>query len=1069
MRNSKVKLVKKLVSVSLAVMFLGSNINFAALAADNWSEVQSAVSGMQGTSGTVELNNDMETNGQALNLGAPPVPSSLTINGKNHTVTATNHASGNGYIINNGTNLTINQTNFKDGNVTDANGGAIQNTAGLTVNGTSETKAVFSNNVVQGYGGAVANTGSGVASFDNVKFEGNAANGTNNQGFGGAIYNETTADGSLTITNSEFESNTAQSYGGAFANLAGEVDIVHTDFTANSVSAGDGGAIVNWANTEISGGSTFSGNTATANGGAIINGSVSNFTQDANLTIRDTLFENNYAPTVGGAIINRGNTNDHVNTLTIGEGTRFVNNGYGWNTGSSSYNYTMSGGAISNESPTVAGGTNPILNIQGSANNKVEFTGNMASSNGGAIRNAGIATINNATFTENGFHQDRTTTSGGAVYNSVNTFGAAGNTEYSAGRITISNSEFTNNRATNGGAVYNNNGTATIINSNFSGNTSTNADRGGGAIYAGAGSTTTLRAENAEMNVGTSESVANVTDSISLNGATGNEVTLNLEANNGTLNINSMVIGTEDAGTDENLANINVNGNGVGSVNVNGDAKVQYSNIAMNTGGTLHFAKDTGLDVSNALNFNGGTLNMLNGVVSDLQVKSIDVNANSNLFVDVDLANQRMDNFLKGDGTNNINQVGSIADGTFLNIAGMKSISEAGEDGATILFTDIDNLIGHVSSNGSKVIESPKYKYSVEQITVPTTGGSGMAQSWDPGEYFHFERIGDSDSVIAAPVAAQAAFLIMDNLYRQSFANMDMVTLMTPEQRLAWKMRNKYASAAKGYHTGVYAPNIIPEERDGWYFRPFTNFENIPLKNGPRVSNVSYGTLIGGESDLIDLGHGWDGNFSVFAAYHGSHQAYNGVGIWQNGGTLGAVGTAYKGNFWTGLTANIGASAAEASTMWGNDGFPILMTGAAWKSGYNWGLLNNKLVIQPSYMMSYTFVNVFDFTNSAGVRITQDPLHAIEIIPGLRIIGNLKNGWQPYIGLNMTWNIMDKTKFYADDVALTPLSVKPYFEYGVGLQKRCGDRFTGFGQAMLRNGGRNGIAFTLGFRWALGH
>ena len=64
---------------------------------------------------------------------------------------------------------------------------------------------------------------------------------------------------------------------------------------------------------------------------------------------------------------------------------------------------------------------------------------------------------------------------------------------------------------------------------------------------------------------------------------------------------------------------------------------------------------------------------------------------------------------------------------------------------------------------------------------------------------------------------------------------------------------------------------------------------------------------------------------------------------------------------------------------------------------------------------------------------------------------------------------MDNTKFYANEVALPQLSVKPYFEYGVGMQKRTGDRFTGYGQAMLRSGGRNGIALTLGLRWALGH
>lgn len=48
------------------------------------------------------------------------------------------------------------------------------------------------------------------------------------------------------------------------------------------------------------------------------------------------------------------------------------------------------------------------------------------------------------------------------------------------------------------------------------------------------------------------------------------------------------------------------------------------------------------------------------------------------------------------------------------------------------------------------------------------------------------------------------------------------------------------------------------------------------------------------------------------------------------------------------------------------------------------------------------------------------------------------------------------------------MSVDPYFQYGVDLQKRAGERFTGFGQAMVRNGGRNGIALSFGFRLALG-
>ena len=64
----------------------------------------------------------------------------------------------------------------------------------------------------------------------------------------------------------------------------------------------------------------------------------------------------------------------------------------------------------------------------------------------------------------------------------------------------------------------------------------------------------------------------------------------------------------------------------------------------------------------------------------------------------------------------------------------------------------------------------------------------------------------------------------------------------------------------------------------------------------------------------------------------------------------------------------------------------------------------------------------------------------------------------------MVWNIIGDTKFRANDVYLPELSVKPFVQYGVGVQKRWGDRLTGFLEGMIRNGGRNGIALMFGFR-----
>lgn len=476
--------------------------------------------------------------------------------------------------------------------------------------------------------------------------------------------------------------------------------------------------------------------------------------------------------------------------------------------------------------------------------------------------------------------------------------------------------------------------------------------------------------------------------------------------------------------------------------------------------GTLKYSDDSYLANGgmNAITFNGGNLDLRNGVASNIPLYGLALKSNSNIFVDVDLANKSMDKLT----ANNSSYTGGK-----LNVAGMNLLSDAINDFTSINFTEDNNLKSNVAYTGdSQVAYSPIYKYNINynanngnfEFKRGNGGGGGNASdAFNP-------------AVLTGPVGAQlGSYLTQLNTYEQAFANMDMLMLMPRAQRIAMKYANKYASTQGTGEGGVitFSPNQIPEEQKGLWFRPFATFENVGLKNGPNVKNIGYGSLFGGDSDLLELKHGWDMQYSFYGGYNGSNQYYNGVSIYQNGGSLGASSTWYKDNFFTGLTANVGANVGEASSMYGNEDFTMLATGIASKTGYNWELANGKFIVQPSFLMSYTFVNTFDYTNAAGVRISSDPLHAIQIAPGLKFIGNLKNGWQPYIGLQMVWNVMDRARFKANDVSLPNMSVDPYFQYGIGLQKRIGDRFTGFGQAMLRNGGRNGIALQFGFRWAI--
>lgn len=1101
MRKTKVKEIKKFVVLASALFMFATG---SAFAATTWSDIQT-----EANSGTAVINGPIQKNDTdaVINLGsgAVPVPTINITGGTNAVI----DANGNGYAMINTANTTIENVNVTGANVTSATqsspSGAVTNATGATLNlvGTivdknnvSASNTSFSDNTSTYNGGAVVN--SGFLNVNSMQFNNNSSTAAgSNEGIGGAIYSANSNGAgavTLNIVDSLFYGNTARNFGGAIANTVGYAVIKDTNFISNSSginnSGTQGGAILNSALMDIEG-SNFYNNTTGEYGGAIANSLNDTLGVATNtvLTIKNSNFSGNIAGFGGGSIYNKGSEGDRYNIVNVGEGVNFVNNAVGTvaNVGGQSVvTIVGSGGAIFNADATNPGAPNQhdgILNIVGSSSNNVLFEKNIATS-GGAIYNKGQANIEYAVFKENGksdlnINNDAITTDGGAIYNVDESYGS-GNIQ--VGTTVVKNSTFTGNVANRGGAIYNASGSVVVVDTSFDHNSANNSQNGG-ALYAAADSDTIFRADSKDMSIGyynseVDNSVVNAQDTIAL--ASGANASLQAAANK-TLNVYSNVYG--NGGATVNINNNYDDGSNIyestGTVRFANDARIVRSNIVLN-GGRLSFDHDRNLGavgdeaLANNLTLNGGTLDLLNNEfgANQLYVNNLTLTKDTKVELDVNLSQAKMDSLISG---TNVGSFGSDLDGDGnvddavgnIIVSAMKSTTDTNASSVDILFTDAEYLEGHVGlDSGAEVIEGPIYKYAVQHNSISHTGGTtgGLAA----GEWFNFKRLGNSDAVLAGPVAAQSAFLLMDNIYRQSFANMDMVTLMTPEQRMAWKMRNKYASV-DALHRGVYAPNVIPEERDGWYLRPFTNFENVPLKNGPKVSNVFYGTLIGGESDIIDLGKGWDGNFSFFGAYHGSHQAYNGNSIWQNGGSVGGVATAYKGNFFTGITANVGASAARATNVFGSEDFPILMTGAAWKSGYNWGLMNNKLVIQPSYMMSYTFVNVFDYTNSAGVNITQDPLHAMEFIPGIKIIGNLPNGWQPYAAVNMTWIAMDRTKFYANEAALTRLGIKPFVEYGVGLQKRYGDRFTGFGQAMLRNGGRNGIAFTLGMRWALGN
>ncbi len=773
----------------------------------------------------------------------------------------------------------------------------------------------------------------------------------------------------------------------------------------------------------------------------------------------------------------------------------FIGNG-----GTSDY-----GGAIYNDGLLTVNDnlkrTSYIGNITGTfLNNHVQYKG-------GAIYNTGkIDSITNSHFQNNYAESYNENTYGGAIYNNINwSWKCPKITNVGIGKI--QNTSFIGNYAKSqsgkaqGGAIWSNRDLNIVADNGeslFSGNYVQNGDKKDPqAIFVTNSTTIEGGYYNGENDRYYYQAVP-IKTTVTLNSINNGKIIFNDKITGETTKTiinkyyreyysNKIHYFDDDFNETDTLTEVSV----TPELKITGDSSsiVQLNNNIENmdislSGTNLHLgARDNVLDGNN-LDLQSGTLSMVNNQVGVAALNNVTLSGNTNFVADVDLANEQMDRITANNyGTHQGN----------LNVVGMNLLSDATKDVTEIFFAQPglkNNVVNGMPKTGEYNLPSsaqttfytPIYKYNAiydnrndggyfmftkgdKILTANGGGGTTITPTGNPSDAFN-------PSVLAPSVASQAgANATMNQTFNYAFQNSDNFMTIPYLERVAIKTANRYALSPTGDATdvGTFSPlfNTMNETSSAWV-KPYASFENIPLKNGPKVSNITYGTLVGFDTPIKSIKNGWDRAWTGYIGYNGASQRFSGVDATQNGGLVGGTLTLYKGNFFNATTISSGAIVGDNRTMYGTDNYTMLMAGVGNKTGYNFEFKEGKIIIQPSMLLSYTFVNTFDYTNAAGVRIKNDPLHAIQIAPGVKFIANTKNGWQPYIGVNMIWNLLDKSKVSANDVRLPEMSIKPYVQYGVGVQKRFKDRYMAFGQAMIQNGGRNGISLTAGFRWAIG-
>ena len=988
-----------------------------------------------------------------------------TITNIKNSIFNNNKAADGGAIYNSST-LEITNSIFNNNSAT-TNGGAIYNSSTLEI-----TNSIFNNNSATTNGGAINNIGT--IKLTDTSFTNNAALSK-----GGAIYNSGETTISAENKNIEFSGNTQNNNSNAIYNEG----IVNLDIakdmsiTFNDAISGENGTI----------------NIAGAEGSVILNNSVTDNTINLNsgeLVISTNgvigeevtlnTFEGSTTAIKGGKLtINLTGTNtDTANGNTIlSSGNLYLQ---GYDSVSEITNLVATGGTINYD------GANFILGDNSSVAKEVEIVFNNDTKiniNGGdlvindndtwdghplEVDKNGNLTLATGTDTTVSQGKELTIKEGNVTLAEDTKLTYGNNTDENGDKYTVQSGSFTLGDEVSGGSLTFANGednktTISMTNQNSTLNIKDNS------------SLTLVQNSNNAGNINNGN--INVAENSSLNlnsGAVNKNAQIEL-AQNSQLNISGGDIVIDNADNWNENATINLS---AGRLNLHSINKTLSNDNINISGGTLGIENGSNIILSDtSIINNNSSLSISNSALS-VEKGALNI-ANLNTSGTINTANKAMENHnISGDliiGNEDSSVANFYIDIDPQNSNASDSFSAkniiSGTNGkATINIADFVLSSDPTDKKASYQIFNGNIDENIEFTTtdkeISTLIANYKLSSGNNSGNFSFERTSFNPSVMSTPVAAQVGgYLNQLNLYDYSFTTMDNMMMNSPQMRVELKHQNKYAFGDAD--TALYAddaeknsirPRYQGENDNSVWYKGYATFEEVDLENNTEVDNKMYGALIGVNSRLYDLPKGWSGMLTTLGGYTGSTQKYNGIKNYQNGGSIAVSASAYKGNFFTGLTAASGLSLVESNTSYGNDEFTMMMAGLASKSGYNWDLLNGKLIIQPTYLMSYTMVKSFDYTNAANIEINSNPLHSIQIQQGINLIGNLKYGWQPYAGFNMVWNLLNKSDYKANDVSLPQLSIDPYAQFNLGFNKTMGDRCTGFFQTTLRSGGRKGIS-----------
>ena len=346
---------------------------------------------------------------------------------------------------------------------------------------------------------------------------------------------------------------------------------------------------------------------------------------------------------------------------------------------------------------------------------------------------------------------------------------------------------------------------------------------------------------------------------------------------------------------------------------------------------------------------------------------------------------------------------------------------------------------------------------------------------FSPIGYYGLNSLGDgvydaylaryNNQVFRGQVATVANWqnqLTIDNML---FGHMQEINM----QYLTQENPNRYAAAFP-----QFAPYQYNKREGSLWFKPFGNFENLSLGRGIKAENNFYGALVGADFPAIELKRGWTFMPSAYIGYTGAHQNFSHVGMTQNGGQGGVMGSFMHKDF-IGTVLAYGGGYGNEMDVTGlynyagsyNDKNGNWYVGAATKAAYNFHP-SKHFIVQPNFLAAWNLSGEQRWhTNYGDMNMNTGMFNGVAVAPGLNLIYG-RETWSMYFTIQYFYNVMSSVNGRAGNVNLPSIGMRHGFlEYGVGATKTWKDRLSGYLQFVVRNVGRTGVGFQGGLMYKL--